>query len=200
MTRYKSNHKSATREAIVQKASAMIRKNGLDATGVAPVMNAAGLTHGGFYAHFANKDALLEAAMSNAIAPSQLRLAMLKNLATEAGDIGLIAERYLSSPRAADIENGCAAAALSSELHRAPLAVRAAFGDGALASAKVLDDIIPDIANGGWALYAVLVGALSIIRAVPDPDQQNAVRTGVVNLFQEIGLPLPRPLLDKEAE
>lgn len=178
----------------------MIRKNGLDATGVAPVMNAAGLTHGGFYAHFANKDALLEAAMSNAIAPSQLRLAMLKNLATEAGDIGLIAERYLSSPRAADIENGCTAAALSSELHRAPLAVRAAFGDGALASAKVLDDIIPDIANGGWALYAVLVGALSIIRAVPDPDQQNAVRTGVVNLFQQIGLPLPRPLLDKEAE
>lgn len=200
MTRYKGNHKSATREAIVEKASAMIRKNGLDATAVTPVMSAVGLTHGGFYAHFVNKDALLEAAMTNAIAPSHLRLGMLKSLAMESGDVGLIAQRYLSAPRVADIENGCAAAALSSELHRATLAVRTAFGDGALASAKVLDDINPSIENGGWALYATLVGALSIIRALPDPAQQDAVRIGVINLFQANGLALPCPLLGKETK
>lgn len=184
MARYNSKHKAATHEAIVQKASVMIRKNGLEATGVAHVMNAVGLTHGGFYAHFDGKEALLEAAMTEAIAPSKMRLGMLVKLAAEASDPGLVAERYLSAPRAADIENGCAAAALSSELHRAPTAVRTAFAAGASESAKVLSALVKDADNSGWAAYAMLVGALSIIRAVPDSDLQDIIRTDVIRAFR----------------
>lgn len=182
MARYGQTHKATTREAIVKKASGMIRTNGLDNTGVAHVMNAVGLTHGGFYAHFAGKEALLEAAMEEAIAPSKMRLAMLVKMASEAGDPGLIAERYLSAPRAEDVENGCAAAALSSELHRAPVAVREAFQNGAAASAKALASGTDD---DGWAHYAMLVGALSIIRAIPDADLKEAIRADVARAFRQ---------------
>lgn len=183
MARYQGNHKAETREAIVKKAAGMIRTNGLDNTGVAPVMNAVGLTHGGFYAHFKGKEALLEAAMEHAIAPSKMRLGMLVKLAAEAHDPGLVPEKYLAAPRTADIENGCAAAALSSELHRAPMAVRAAFQEGAATSANALSRI-----NGGegWALYAMLVGALSIIRAIPDTVVQQEIREDVARVFRQL--------------
>jgi TetR/AcrR family transcriptional regulator, transcriptional repressor for nem operon len=185
MARYQGNHKAETREAIVKKASGMIRSNGLDNTGVAHVMNAAGLTHGGFYAHFSGKEALLEAAMEEAIAPSKIRLGMLVKMATEAQDPGLIPERYLAASRAADIENGCAAAALASELHRAPMPVRGAFQKGAEASAEALSQVND---GEGWALYAMLVGALSIIRAVPDSDLQEEIRADIVRVFRQAAL------------
>jgi TetR/AcrR family transcriptional repressor of nem operon len=183
MARYGQNHKAGTREAIVRKAAGMIRTNGLDNTGVAHVMNAVGLTHGGFYAHFTGKEALLEAAMEEAIAPSKLRLGMLAKLAAEANDPGLIPERYLSAPRAADIENGCAAAALASELHRAPMPVREAFQQGATDSARALAQVTD---AGGWALYAMLVGGLSIIRAMPSGELQEEIRSQIEHEFRQM--------------
>jgi TetR/AcrR family transcriptional repressor of nem operon len=183
MARYNRNHKASTREAIVKKAAGMIRTNGLDNTGVAHVMNAVGLTHGGFYAHFAGKEALLEAAMEEAIAPSKMRLGMLVKLADEANDPGLIPERYLSAPRAEDIENGCAAAALASELHRAPAPVREAFQLGAAESARALSSISD---AGGWASYAMLVGGLAIIRALPTGTLQEDVRAEIGKAFRQL--------------
>jgi TetR/AcrR family transcriptional regulator, transcriptional repressor for nem operon len=189
MARYQNTHKAETRAAIVKSASSMIRTNGLDNTGVAHVMNAVGLTHGGFYAHFKGKEALLKAAMDDAIAPSKMRLGMLAKAANETNDPGLIPQRYLSAPRAADIENGCAAAALASELHRAPLAVRKAFQDGASASAKALSGSTD---GNGWALYAMLVGALSIIRAVPDGALQDNIREDVISAFRQLAADSPQ--------
>lgn len=186
MARYDNTHKAATHEAIVEKASGMIRTNGLDGTGVAQVMSAVGLTHGGFYAHFKSKEALLEAATAKAIEPSKVRLGMLAKMASEAGDAGLVPARYLAAPRAADIENGCAAAALVSELHRAPLPVREAFEEGAAAAAAVLKDLAAGEAANGWALYAMLVGALSLIRAVPDAEKQKAIRDDVERAFRAL--------------
>jgi TetR/AcrR family transcriptional repressor of nem operon len=186
MARYDRNHKGETRETIVKKASGMIRTNGLDNTGVAQVMNAVGLTHGGFYAHFKGKDALLEAAMAAAIAPSKMRLGMLARLASEVGDAGLIPDRYLAASRADDIENGCAAAALASELHRAPVAVREAFQQGAREAADVLAGLVAGQGEGGWALYAMLVGALSLIRAVPDPTIKDDIRNEVARAFRQL--------------
>jgi hypothetical protein len=92
-----------------------------------------------------------------------------------------IPERYLAASRAADIENGCAAAALASELHRAPMPVRGAFQKGAEASAEALSQVN---AGEGWALYAMLVGALSIIRAVPDSHLHEEIRADIVRVFR----------------
>lgn len=186
MARYDRTHKAATRAAIVKQAAGAIRANGLDNTGVAQVMQAVGLTHGGFYAHFAGKEALLEAALAEAIAPSKTRLTMLAGLARESSDPGLIPERYLAASRAADVANGCAAAALASELHRAPMPVRQAFAVGAGASAEALSELGPDAGKLGWASYAMLVGALAIIRALPDETMRDAVRADVALAFRNL--------------
>jgi TetR/AcrR family transcriptional regulator, transcriptional repressor for nem operon len=183
MARYSQKHKATTREIIVKIAAGMIRTNGLDNTGVASVMNAAGLTHGGFYAHFPAKEQLLTAAMTEAMSPSKTRLSMLVEMAKQAGDAALVPAHYLSTARAADVANGCAAAALSSELHRAPLSVRTAFAHEAMASADVLGGLDENTENNGWAHYAMMIGALSLIRALPDQDVQNAIRADVEHAF-----------------
>ena len=61
MARYSTDHKEKTRAAIVDAAAERIRSGGFDALGVASIMAEAGLTHGGFYAHFSSRDALLAA-------------------------------------------------------------------------------------------------------------------------------------------
>ena len=64
MARYSTDHKEKTRAAIVDAAAERIRSGGFDALGVASIMAEAGLTHGGFYAHFPSRDALLAAAVT----------------------------------------------------------------------------------------------------------------------------------------
>lgn len=191
MARYKSGHHDATHAAILAKASEMIRERGLDGASVVEVMKAAGLTHGGFYAHFDDKTALLTEAMAEAIKPSAPRFAMLTGLATEKGDLGLIAQRYLSDDRVKDVAGGCAAAALSSELRRAPAPVREAFLKGAQATADVLEPSFPEVptasGQGAWAIYAMLVGALALIRAVPDEATRALIREQTVAALRRLG-------------
>ena len=64
MVRYSSDHKEKTHAAIIEAAAERIRSGGFDALGVASIMAEAGLTHGGFYAHFRSRDALLAAAVT----------------------------------------------------------------------------------------------------------------------------------------
>jgi len=63
--RYKENQKDTTRQKIIEVAARLFKVNGTDATGVAAIMTEAGLTNGAFYAHFASKEALLEAVISD---------------------------------------------------------------------------------------------------------------------------------------
>jgi TetR/AcrR family transcriptional regulator, transcriptional repressor for nem operon len=191
MARYKSGHHDATHSAIVAKASGMIRERGLDGASVVEVMKSAGLTHGGFYAHFKGKTAMLTEAMAEAIKPSAPRFRMLAGLAKDKGDPGLIAQRYLSDERVAEVAGGCAAAALSSEVRRAPLPVREAFQSGAQATAEALESTFPDIPDapgqGAWAVYAMLVGALALMRAVPDDATREAIRSQTVATLRRLG-------------
>ena len=64
--RYSSNHKAETRRRIIGEASRRFRKDGIEGTGLVPLMKALGLTHGGFYAHFESKDALVQASLEAA--------------------------------------------------------------------------------------------------------------------------------------
>ena len=67
--RYSSNHKAETRQRIIGEASRRFRKDGIEGTGLVPLMKALGLTHGGFYAHFESKDALVQASLEAAASP-----------------------------------------------------------------------------------------------------------------------------------
>src|SRR5882762_3946548 len=62
--RYDDNHKERTRARLLAEAAAAIRSKGAERVGVAEVMAGAGLTHGGFYAHFTSKDDLVTEAVT----------------------------------------------------------------------------------------------------------------------------------------
>jgi TetR/AcrR family transcriptional repressor of nem operon len=72
--RYSKDHKQETRERIIRTAARRFREDGVEAVGVAALMADAGLTHGGFYAHFPSKEALVAAACAEGFGESQRRL------------------------------------------------------------------------------------------------------------------------------
>jgi TetR/AcrR family transcriptional repressor of nem operon len=111
---------SQNRERIVTAAGKLFRERGIGAVAVAEVMQAAGMTHGGFYKHFASKDELaaeaLEAAMHHTGAGLR---AAAEQAAQEGGNnaaLRIIADRYLTERHRARPGEGCAIAALSGEL------------------------------------------------------------------------------------
>lgn len=155
------------RQRIVEAAARLFREEGFDGVGVDAIMKEAGLTHGGFYGHFASKDALMAEAMAHAAERSvawQERLESLSELAT----------RYLSGRHRIDRANGCVVAALGADAARQSPGLRNAMTAGIR---RQLDRIVSLLKRGtprarrrrAIATYAGLVGALTLARAVDDP-------------------------------
>jgi len=113
------DHKAKTRQRIVETAAVAFRDRGVDSVGIDEIMAAAGLTRGGFYAHFASKEELLEAALAFAGAETIARLSNAKAEGAGAGDLLAVVDAYLSEPHAAHREHGCPVAALGPEIARA---------------------------------------------------------------------------------
>lgn len=116
-------HKQKTRDRIVDVAAAAFREHGAAGVGVADIMKRAGLTHGGFYAHFKSKDELLAAAVAHA---SEQVSSVFGSASGERSTGGLfeIAATYLSPAHMAHPEHGCPVAALGTELVRGSQKVR----------------------------------------------------------------------------
>lgn len=171
------DHKERTRERIVEAAAAALRARGVDGVSIAEIMAEAGLTHGGFYAHFASKDDLLRAALEAANAQT---LDMLR-AATRAGasepNVDAVVGAYLSPRHAAHPERGCPLAALGTELARGPAHVRRDLAlriDGRIAW---LESLLPHDGRShedATALLACMVGGLVLARAV-NPERSSAV-------------------------
>src|SRR5256885_11713934 len=106
--------KEATHERIVEAAARAIRRSGYDGTGVADIMKDAGLTHGGFYAHFASREAMLAEAADRAGRESVETMARIAATAPPKHALRAMMEAYLSKDHVAGVETGCAAAALGS--------------------------------------------------------------------------------------
>lgn len=173
--------KEETHERIVATAARAIRRRGYDATGVADVMKEAGLTHGGFYAHFASKTALLAEAADRAGAQSMDSLRQAAAAAPPGQALSALLDAYLSEAHVRNAELGCPIAALGSEMPRQDDAVRAA----ATRRIKELVDLIarelPGWGKAGaheqaMGTLATLVGSLVLARAVDDPAFAKAAR------------------------
>src|SRR5438067_3355747 len=115
--------KEQTRERILRAAARAIRKHGYEGVGVADVMKAAGLTHGGFYAHFESRDALLAAAADQAGAESIENLTRAVAAAKPGQELMALVDTYLSERHMAAPEPGCAIVAAGSEVAPQPAAV-----------------------------------------------------------------------------
>lgn len=185
MARYSKEHRAETRETIIKAASELLREKGFDGFGVADVMAAIGLTHGGFYAHFADKQALLDAAFAKALQQSPVNFSRLAGAALAANDAGMLAARYLDDARLANVASGCATAALASELHRQPASAAATFTYASRATVKAIETI-PGVGGKGWAILAMLAGAKAMMRAIPNGPERLIIRDEVTHAIRQL--------------
>ena len=157
-----------TRRRIVEAASCEFRKNGIVATGLNDLMKAAGLTHGGFYKHFASMDQLVAEATTAALD------ALLEGMAAHPTPNAAVAS-YLSTRHRDNPGSGCPLAAIGSELSRGSEETRVVATDGFLKLVEIIagqfGKIPPDVARRR-ALVAVstMIGALTMSRIVTDSE------------------------------
>src|SRR6476661_3977346 len=102
------SRKEATHDRIVETAARAIRRTGYGGTGVAEIMKEAGLTHGGFYAHFESREGMLAEAADRAGADGMARLARAAAAAPAKKALEAMLRAYLSKEHVEGVENGCA--------------------------------------------------------------------------------------------
>jgi TetR/AcrR family transcriptional regulator, transcriptional repressor for nem operon len=170
----KSKQETAhTRRRIVETAAAEFRRNGIAGTGLADVMSAAGLTHGGFYRHFASKEQLVAEACTAALDSTIDGLENAALGAPQGQRLRKIVSQYLSTAHRDEPGEGCAVAALGGEIARTDERTRAAVTDRLLKLIDLLqrdDDSPPAAESKRRALVAAstMVGALILSRIVTD--------------------------------
>lgn len=149
---------AANRAAIVDAAERLFRERGFDGVGVAEITKAAGLTHGGFYGHFASKEALAAEACGEAFDKSRARVRADHDLA------GYI-ENYLSERHRAGA--GCPMPAYATEIARQGTEVQERFADGVERFVQRLMGLLHDRddRNGAIALASAMVGGMALARA-----------------------------------
>ena len=170
-----ARQKAQTRERILAAAGRRFRARGLAGAGVIEIMAAAGLTHGGFYAHFANKAELAGAALETALA--EARASWLDGLAAlpPADAYRQLIGRYLSRAHRDERVAGCPMAALASELAREDESTRAAFERGFSATIAALEQVMPAADHAApreraLATMALVLGGLLLSRMVAQPS------------------------------
>jgi len=186
MKRAGSRSKEATHDRIVEAAARAIRRSGYNGTGVADIMKDAGLTHGGFYAHFGSREAMLAEAADRAGSESVALMERIAAAVPPEQALPAMLKAYLSKAHVERIESGCATAALGSEMPRQAPEVRRA----ATRRIKEMIDLVarqlPDWGRSGaheraLVTVATMVGALVLARAVDDNRLSDALREAALN-------------------
>jgi TetR/AcrR family transcriptional regulator, transcriptional repressor for nem operon len=164
---------AANRERIVDMAARQFREKGFDGIGVADLMKSAGLTHGGFYGHFASKSELAAKACERALQASAAKWKMLAEAGGEDAFAALVAN-YVSHTHRDRRGTGCVLSSLGSDAARQDGPVRDAVGAGVMALLAVLEEAAPgDTAvekrQAAQAAMAQMVGAVMLARLVDEP-------------------------------
>lgn len=164
------NKKQVTHERIVDAAARAIRRSGFDRVGVADVMKEAGLTHGGFYAHFDSRDAMLAEAMARAGRDSAASLAqrVSRGRTKGASTLRAVVDGYLSDAHLASTEAGCPVAALASEMPRQSPELRDASAQRVNALIDMVARALPEprARQQAMVIASTLVGALQLARTL----------------------------------
>jgi len=186
-----ASKKEQTRERILRAAARAIRKHGYEGVGVADVMKEAGLTHGGFYAHFASRDALLAQAADQAGLESLENLSRAVARAKPGDELMTLVDSYLADRHVEAPEQGlgCALAAAGSEVPRQHDEVRRAVGRRLKELIGLVERQFPDWGKTAahekaMAIVASMVGALMIARAVGDPQLSKGIRNAARKLIR----------------
>jgi TetR/AcrR family transcriptional repressor of nem operon len=173
---HSQDEKKANHERIVEIAAARIRESGTEAPGIAEIMQAAGLTHGGFYKHFGSRDQLVAEAAERAFDASARRTADALDGAEE--PLAAFADFYLSAEHRDGAGDGCAVAGLGPDAARGDERIRARFEEGVQSYLALLEDMLGSREDAVVALSS-MVGALLLARAVDDPELSDEFLSGV---------------------
>lgn len=181
--RYPASHKLETRRRIIAMASAAFRECGVEGTGVDEVMRRSGLTHGGFYSHFADKSELVAEACAEAFQAAVVNLDRIAALPTPASRARLLIDSYLSQRHRDNRGSGCLIVAVGADMGRLAGAARTGYALGfarhldRLGAALRLSENTDDNRDLVTHLMSALVGALIFARAMDDPTRSDALLT-----------------------
>jgi TetR/AcrR family transcriptional repressor of nem operon len=179
--RYSSEHKQLTRVRIVDAASQAFRERGVAGTGLDEVMRRAGLTHGGFYAHFRDKAELVAEACAAGFAEAVPNLSRIAALPSRAARVRLLIDSYLSERHRKNRGSGCLIVAVAADMARLDGSARRAYSQAftrhleRLGSALRLSRDPDKNLDRVTQLMSSLVGALLFARAIDDPQQSQRI-------------------------
>jgi len=178
------------REKIITAAAKLFREKGFDGIGVADLMKAAGLTHGGFYGHFSSKEDLMAQACERAV-DELLAAGEARRSATSDSPYVAFLKNYLSLEHRDQPGAGCLVAALGAEAARQNKTVRSAFTQAQRRLLAALIDIIPGAnkkraRENALVTLSMLVGAQTIARALDDEAVSQEVLALVLKRAKEI--------------
>jgi len=145
------------RERVLDTAAELFRSRGIEGITVAEIMEAAGLTHGGFYRHFESKDDLAAQACARAFEQAVGRLVARR------GNLTRYAESYLTERHRDRPGQGCPIACFAAEIVDSAESVQATYVDGLASYLALLSERMPR--ERAIALMSTLVGALLLARA-----------------------------------
>ncbi len=167
--RYSREHKKETHARIVRKASVRLREKGAHGIGVADLMKEAGLTHGGFYAHFDSREALVIEAFNYAMDRSTERWRKLAEETPREKRFAAIVDAYMTTIHRDDPGHGCAVPTLGPEIARESAKTRKAFTARFDEMIEMMADQLPELPRKAAraqaiATVATMAGALVLSR------------------------------------
>lgn len=172
--RYRPEHKIETHEKIVKDASRRVRAEGLNGVAVTAVMRDAGLTHGGFYKHFANKDELLIESLREGFRDIIESLVRAGEQSTPGEAWKAIVKTYLRPEMCEHPEHGCPLATLGPELARVDKRMKPQIVAELVNYKNRMVPFMPgrrmaDKERAFFAVFSTMTGAVEIARLLPDP-------------------------------
>ena len=172
------------RQIVINVASRLFRERGFDGIGLKDLMEGAGLTQGAFYKQFESKEDLAAQASRRALESASERWSAA--IAENPDDpLGAVIAFYLSAGHREEKLDGCPVVALGSDAARQGAGVKAAFEEGIKAYLEVLGPLLPetdgeDSNRKAMVVLSTMVGAMTLSRAVNDPDLAQAFQNAAV--------------------
>jgi TetR/AcrR family transcriptional regulator, transcriptional repressor for nem operon len=178
--RYSQEHKAEVHYKIVKDASRRLRAEGLNGAAVSAVMHDAGLTHGGFYKHFENKDNLLLESVREAFREMGDTLTAAAKQSRRDAAWKVIVKTYLSLELCDHAERGCPLPALAPELARASKQMRGPILSELVKYKERMTPFMPgrravDKERAFFSIFSTMLGAIEIARMLPEPAMREKV-------------------------
>lgn len=186
---YPTGHKAKVRARILDSAAQAFRKNGIRETSVPFIMKGAGLTHGGFYSHFASKEQLIAETCSNIVNHTLDTLRTIAQEENAESKFEAVINYYLSTVHRDNIEEGCIIPTLSGEIAQSSEEIRVIFSQELERFIDFISEIAGCDKSSGGIVLSIMIGSLLLARGIKDPVMSdNILESGKKQAKSVLGL------------